>query len=210
MASYENHQATLFKLHQFSSVAEYQAAFEKLSNRILGLPSDALLNCFILVLCPEIQRELALHQTFSLSQTLGLVKLIEGKLPDTPSAYRKYNAPQTTPTTSLLPKPPPSILFPIRRLSPTEMQARRSKGLCFNCDDKWHAGHNMVPNSFCYFSVMMLRTETLLNYTNFYPLFLHHQPIYYPTMTILNHIYFNCPTRLRFGVQPIVLCAWEV
>lgn len=53
-SSYENHQAALFKLRHVGSVADYQSAFEKLSNRIVGLPSDALLNCFISGLRPEI------------------------------------------------------------------------------------------------------------------------------------------------------------
>lgn len=46
-SSYENHQATLFKLHQLGSVVEYQAALENISNRIVGLSHEALLNCFI-------------------------------------------------------------------------------------------------------------------------------------------------------------------
>lgn len=157
-SSYENHQATLFKLRQVGNVAEYQVAFEKLSNRILGLPSDALLNCSISGLCPKIQRELALHQTFSLSQTLRLAKLIEAKLLDTPTPRRKYTIPQPTPATALLPKPTPFVPFPIRQLSLAEMLARRSKGLRFNYDDKWHAGHKCGAKQFCCFSVMILRT----------------------------------------------------
>ncbi|MCI14051.1 retrotransposon-derived protein PEG10-like [Trifolium medium] len=35
------------------------------------------------------------------------------------------------------PKPQPVI----KRLSPAELQARREKGLCYNCDDKYVQGH---------------------------------------------------------------------
>lgn len=46
-SSYKNQQATLFKLRQLGSVVDYQAAFENIFNRFIGLPADALLNFFI-------------------------------------------------------------------------------------------------------------------------------------------------------------------
>jgi len=51
-STYVNHQAELFKLHQDGSVSDYQAQFEKLGNRVLGLPPEAILNCFISGLNP--------------------------------------------------------------------------------------------------------------------------------------------------------------
>ena len=33
----------------------------------------------------------------------------------------------------------PSI--PIKRITPTQMDERRKKGLCYNCDEKWGLGH---------------------------------------------------------------------
>lgn len=78
-----------------------------------------------------------------------MAKVIEAKLQDTPNHYpRKFPNPSPHPNTSLLPKPPPSTPFPIRKLSPTEMQARKAKGLCFNCDDKWHHGHKCSGKQF--------------------------------------------------------------
>jgi len=59
-STYANHQAELFKLRQTGSVSEYQAQFEKLENRVLGLPVDALLNCFISGLILEIRSEIAI------------------------------------------------------------------------------------------------------------------------------------------------------
>nr|GMC88607.1 serine carboxypeptidase-like 45 [Ipomoea batatas] len=41
------------------------------------------------------------------------------------------------------PKPPP-----IRRLSPAEQEERKSKGLCFNCDETWSRGHR-CKHLFC-------------------------------------------------------------
>jgi hypothetical protein len=46
-SDYENHQMTLFKLKKTTSVTVYQAEFEKLCNYVTGLPSEALLNCYL-------------------------------------------------------------------------------------------------------------------------------------------------------------------
>lgn len=59
-SSYDNHQATLFKLFQTTTVTAYQTEFERLGNRITGLPNDALLNCFLYGLQSNISQELAI------------------------------------------------------------------------------------------------------------------------------------------------------
>ena len=41
-------------------------------------------------------------------------------------------------TTSLLES---KARLPIKRISPTQMEERKKKGLCYNCDDKWGVGH---------------------------------------------------------------------
>nr|DAD39264.1 TPA_asm: hypothetical protein HUJ06_013587 [Nelumbo nucifera] len=46
------------------------------------------------------------------------------------------------------PAPPNSPNIPIRRLTPSEMQERRQRGLCFNCDQKWSANHKCHGKSF--------------------------------------------------------------
>lgn len=79
-STYENHQATLFKLYQVSTVAAYQSEFEKINNCDVGLPPYSLRDCFISGLRSDIQAELALHGPQTLHQTYGLVKLIEDKL----------------------------------------------------------------------------------------------------------------------------------
>lgn len=54
-SSFENHQQALFKLHQSSIVADYQKEFERLCNRVNGLPQNAILDYFISSLKREIQ-----------------------------------------------------------------------------------------------------------------------------------------------------------
>ncbi|KAG8388197.1 hypothetical protein BUALT_Bualt02G0100700 [Buddleja alternifolia] len=56
-SSYDNHQAALFKLRQTSSVSDYQAHFEQICNWVIGLPPEAILNCFVSWLRVDIQRK---------------------------------------------------------------------------------------------------------------------------------------------------------
>lgn len=147
-SSYVNHQAALFKLRQVGTVMEYQLQFETISNRVLGLSVESLLNCFISGLRADIQRELAILQPHSITQAIGLAKLVEAKILDSKPSYAR--PPRSASSPSLLGpagNPPPSSI-PILRLSPTEMQERRSRGLCFNCDDKFSPGHRCHKKQF--------------------------------------------------------------
>lgn len=146
-STYENHQAQLFKLRQYSTVADYQTQFEKLGNRVFGLPPKALLNCFISGLIPEIRHELAVQKPYTISQAIGLAKLIEAKLKDSKTRPNKPYTNQPTQNTTLpphLPSPKPitttgpitstppstqptqSSKLPIRRISSAQMQERRA------------------------------------------------------------------------------------
>ena len=154
-SSYDNHQAALFKLTQKTSVTEYQKQFEALSNRILGMPPEMLLNCFILGLKPEIQRELFILKPHSLSHAVGLAKLFESKFQDgrPPQPPHRFQRPSPPPpitppphNPSILPSPPSPL--PIRRVTTPEMQDRRNRGLCYNCDDKYHPGHRCTKKQF--------------------------------------------------------------
>nr|KYP42756.1 hypothetical protein KK1_035826 [Cajanus cajan] len=140
---YENFRAELFKLRQHTTVTEYQQRFEKISNRVFGLPPDAIVDCFYSGLLPEIQREVAILKPTTISQAIGLSKLIEAKIRDSEPKI---------PLNRLPPLPPPPDIttspLPIKRLSPTQLQERRAQGLCFNCDAKYHPGHKCQPPKF--------------------------------------------------------------
>ncbi|KAK9073512.1 hypothetical protein SSX86_007836 [Deinandra increscens subsp. villosa] len=79
-SSYENHEATLFKLRQTSTVTEYQFEFENISNRVSGLSQQTLCNCFISGMRRDIQNELALLKSLTLHQAYGKARLVEEKL----------------------------------------------------------------------------------------------------------------------------------
>ncbi|GJV12393.1 retrotransposon gag protein [Tanacetum coccineum] len=81
-STYDNHQAALFNLQQTSTVTAYQTKFERLSNFVVGLPPEALLNCFVSGLRQDIQQELTILQPHTITQAIGLAKLIEDKTND--------------------------------------------------------------------------------------------------------------------------------
>ncbi|GJT99429.1 ty3-gypsy retrotransposon protein [Tanacetum coccineum] len=168
-STYENHQATLFKLKQTSTVSAYQTEFERISNFVNGLSPEALLNCFISGLRADIQNEIAIHHPTSLQQAYGLAKLIKDKLAGYRPRYNPYPRPPfstpnplpkpvnpaltanpnfTPATTALLPTPKPRPPLPFTRLSPEALQKRRAEGLCFRCPEKYQPGHVCNPPQF--------------------------------------------------------------
>ncbi|GKD70608.1 transposon ty3-G gag-pol polyprotein [Tanacetum coccineum] len=142
-STYDNHQAALFKLQQTSIVTAYQTEFERLSNCVVGLPPEALLNCFVSGLRHDIQQELAILRPHTITQAIGLAKLIEDKTNDQLSPSQSSN---------LTKNPSPiSEKLTIKHLSPTELQQRRAEGLCFKCPEKYIPGHQCSPPKFLLF-----------------------------------------------------------
>nr|GEZ73581.1 reverse transcriptase [Tanacetum cinerariifolium] len=111
-SSYENHEATLLKLHQTTTVCDYQREFEQLSNRVTDLSPQTLKNCFISCLKLEIQSELAILKPITLHEACGLAQLVEDKLTHQPKP-KSPCIPKLLPTsnTSSLPtSTPPSAV----------------------------------------------------------------------------------------------------
>ncbi|KAJ0453998.1 putative retrotransposon gag domain-containing protein [Helianthus annuus] len=154
-STYENHQTTLFKLQQTTSVIAYQAEFEKISNRVVGLTPEVLKNCFISGLKQEIHSELALHHPRTLHDAYSIAKLLEDKfnagLLDTNRSGSPPLSTEPTQTQSLLRAPSTSAQpLPIKKLTAAEMQTRRAAGLCFNCDERYQPGHRCQPPKFLF------------------------------------------------------------
>lgn len=165
-SSYDNHQAALFKLRQTTTVVAYQTEFERLSNYVTGLLVDALLNRFISGLRSDIQQELSIQHPTTITQAIGIAKLIEDKLNDQrfrprfSTPIRPPNPPNITPATTLqspttttpiiglLPTPPTPLNLPFTRLSSDALQKRRAAGLCFRCPEKYMLGHKCNPPHF--------------------------------------------------------------
>ena len=70
---------------------------------------------------------------------------------------KKISKNQLEPGKSSILGPPPKIptlidaknnRLPIKRISPTQMEERKKKGLCYNCDEKWGRGHKCTRSCF--------------------------------------------------------------
>ncbi|CAL5379765.1 unnamed protein product [Camellia sinensis] len=110
----------LTKLQQTGSVREYQAQFEKLLVRVGSIEADVQAS-----------------RPATLSAAIGLARLYEARCYSNRRTVQP-EARKTIPNRSSIPNSSP---LPIKRLSPAELHDRRSKGLCFNCNEKFSPGH---------------------------------------------------------------------
>lgn len=77
---YEDPNTQLSKLTQTGTVADYENKFQKISNKIPGLPESFLKGCYIGGLRSDIQCEVIGAQPYNLQHAIGLSKLYESKL----------------------------------------------------------------------------------------------------------------------------------
>ncbi|XP_077223768.1 uncharacterized protein LOC143857236 [Tasmannia lanceolata] len=166
-SAYADPQGALSKLTQSGSVLDYQTEFEELSTKVYGMSDHFLKSCFVSGLKPEIKREVIAHQPYGLHQAIGLARLQEDKIAECCLMNRQWNSKFGTQPSILGPSPifsakktsqnfptnvstfkpstsnsnPTNQRIPIKRLSFPEMQQKREKGLCFNCEEQFHLGH---------------------------------------------------------------------
>ncbi|KAJ0028629.1 hypothetical protein Pint_35012 [Pistacia integerrima] len=142
---YEDPEGEITKLRQTSTVAAYQTQFEKLAQRVDGLPDRFLARTFVSGLRDDIKGMVKLLRPTSLKEAIGLARLQEKHHCRDRKSFSAPNKPTTfaapTPT-----KPSPSLKT--QRLSYDEMKARRDKGLCYYCDDKFGPGHKCKTRTF--------------------------------------------------------------
>jgi hypothetical protein len=178
-SAYECPRAALFKLNQSGSVGDYYTEFNTLANRVYGVSSEALLDCFLSGLQSEIRRDVLALSPDNINKAFALAKLYEEKYtaqqkpkyntspyksPNNNTSYPQKNyqnihRSETTQNPSQQKNHLPPLLHTpnqkpttIRNISPAEMQIRRDKGLCYFCDEKFSHTHR-CPNR----RVMMLQ-----------------------------------------------------
>uniref|UniRef100_A0A2N9H8H7 RNA-directed DNA polymerase n=1 Tax=Fagus sylvatica TaxID=28930 RepID=A0A2N9H8H7_FAGSY len=141
-SDYEDFDEALSRLRQTGTVREYQGQFERLAARVQDWPEKALLGCYIGGLKEDIRAEVKLFRPTTLLHATGLARLQEDRL------YRLRRPPTKPPLLALPPtRPSPNTINRVptgtnfKKLSWGEMQARREKGLCYNCDEKFAPGH---------------------------------------------------------------------
>ena len=145
--AYDYPMEVLKRLRQTTIVAVYKAEFEAVSNRIKGLSPLHKLSYFLSGLKDEIHLPVRMLNPQSLNAAFGLAKIQEEYVM---SCKRSVKYQQDLGKNSILGLPKsngsngmvetkPSI--PIKRITLAQMDERRKKGLCYNCDEKWGPGH---------------------------------------------------------------------
>nr|XP_023872616.1 uncharacterized protein LOC111985197 [Quercus suber] len=144
--AYDDPMETLTRLRLTSTVAVYKAQFKVLSNRIKGLSASHKLSCFLSGLKVEIRLPVRMLNPQSLNEAFGLSKIQE----EYNWICRKNFKNQLEPGKPSILAPPPKVptltdnknnRLPLKRISPAQMEERKKKGLCYNCDEKWGPGH---------------------------------------------------------------------
>ncbi|XP_043694404.1 uncharacterized protein LOC122645127 [Telopea speciosissima] len=115
----------LAKLQQLGTVLDYQSQFEKLLSKVGHLPPHRQVSFFVSGLNNQVKVDVLASRPTTLSAAIGLARLYEAR---DQSLERKSIPPDIEP-------------LPVRRISPTEMQERRAKGLCYNCNERFVPGH---------------------------------------------------------------------
>ncbi|KAB5511770.1 hypothetical protein DKX38_028798 [Salix brachista] len=129
----------LSKLRQGSTVEDYQRKFEQLAARAGPLTTEQELEIFISGLQEYIAIEVELHRPRDLISAMSLARLYERR-----GGIRRFTQPAFTQPAfkpAALPAPGSSNPKTFKRLSRTEMDDRRARGLCFNCDEIYSRGH---------------------------------------------------------------------
>lgn len=123
----------------------------------LQVPKNFLLSCFISGLKPHICRDVQALQPINLRQAIDLVKLQEDKYSklwkfnrcSSNNTYLSYHSSTNLTSTSYPPLlPEPQNHIPIKKLSTSQLQEQREKGLCYNCNEKFLPGHKCKGKDF--------------------------------------------------------------
>ncbi|XP_075643266.1 uncharacterized protein LOC142614597 [Castanea sativa] len=154
--AYDDPMEALTKLRQVSSVSTYKAQFEAVSNRIKELSEKHKLSCFLSGLKDEIRLPVKMFNPKTLNSAFGLAKIQEEYLLSNIRITKPWI---NVPKSSILGPPPTAIKndgidvkttkFPVQKILAARIEERRKKGLCFHCEEKWHAGHHCkIPKKF--------------------------------------------------------------
>ncbi|KAJ0937126.1 putative retrotransposon gag domain-containing protein [Helianthus annuus] len=137
----------LKNLKQINSVQEYHDKFDAIISR-LQLPIEYALSCFLAGLEEEIRLQVRMFNPKNIQEAFCLAKLQEATIKAKRSRFgsKNYVLTNSVATKQLLPYAK-SVSMDNKKnvirktLTRNEMDERRSKGLCFNCDEKYSKEH---------------------------------------------------------------------
>ncbi|KAF8397183.1 hypothetical protein HHK36_016090 [Tetracentron sinense] len=157
---YDDFSIALKNLKQTGPLREYQMEFERLTSRLTNIPSENLLSFFIGGLRDDVQLDVQSKEPRDLFHAISLARLFEEKLSRARRATR-FNWNRGTP-----PGNPPQVGTSSKPINPNfkkltieEMKARREKGLCYNCDERFSPNHKCKAQQFFLIEGEALATE---------------------------------------------------
>ena len=77
--AYDDPKAALARLIQIHNVLDYQTKLKNLLTKVVGIPWDFFISCFIAGRKLDIQREVVAHKPTTITQAFGLASLHEEK-----------------------------------------------------------------------------------------------------------------------------------
>lgn len=148
---YMDYDEALSRVKQTDSLREYQREFERIATRVRW-PEKALVGTFIGGLKNDLAREVKVCKPKTLLAAIEYAHLRDEHLNDVKKEWR--TDPKIPPVlqSDYRPSIPRGENVPsknvgkplpvgVNKLSWEEMQKKREKGLCFNCDEKFTQGH---------------------------------------------------------------------
>jgi hypothetical protein len=125
----------LMNLKKNVFITEHIENFQRFNIKVIDIPDEHLIDVFIGNLKDKNKHEVHLWEPKSLENVFRVARNVESKnmaMDDTrratPNIYRENNVPSSKP-------PQPT------RLKPEQLEERKEKKLCFNCDNKYIKGH---------------------------------------------------------------------
>ena len=131
----------LISLRQKGSIMEHIEELQKLNIRVKNIPEEHRIDVFIGTLKDNIQHDVCLWELDSLEKAFKLARKMESKI----MATRKH----TTHNYKDISIVSPSLPQPIR-LTPQQLEEKREKRICYNCDSKYIKGHKCAEKKLFY------------------------------------------------------------
>nr|GEV25304.1 ankyrin repeat-containing protein [Tanacetum cinerariifolium] len=124
---------------QEGSAREYANLFETLAGQLVGIPEEVMEGAFIKGLRPELRsavRAVRVMQPEGLNHAMKLAMIIDENKAHSTSQVAVPSKGQTTIKGEHF-----------RRMTESELEERRAKGLCFRCEEKFKPGHQCAPHT---------------------------------------------------------------
>jgi hypothetical protein len=124
----------LINIKQNGSVTGHIENFQRLNIKVTYILNEHLIDVFIGAFKDKIQHEVLLWEPKSLDNAFRVERNVESKnmamatRRNNPNIYRENNSPSSRTSQPT-------------RLTPQQLEERKEKGLCFNCDSKYSKGH---------------------------------------------------------------------